>query len=289
MNNQIIINFCPTGMVPQKSSTPHVPISPQEIIEQTHEAYELGITIAHLHARDEDGIPTYKKSKYLEIFEGVRKYCPDLIICGSSSGRNFSEFEKRSEVIELRPDMCSLTLSSLNFMSQPSVNSPDMIVSLAEKMDEFGVIPELECFDLGMINYGKYLIKKGILKGPFYWNLLFGNIAGFQTSLTQMGTAIQEIPENHFIALGGLGDNQLKVNSVAIALGYGVRVGLEDNIWWDGKRSRQCTNLELVQRIHDLIQIQEKEYMKSAILRGLGIFNKTGHKKEKKSMPFSSN
>ena len=115
MSSKIIINFCPTGMVPLKNHTPHVPISPMEIIEQTHEAYEIGITIAHLHAREEDGTPTYKKSIYQEIFEGVRKYCPDLIICGSSSGRNFPEFEKRSEVIELRPDMCSLTLSSLNF------------------------------------------------------------------------------------------------------------------------------------------------------------------------------
>lgn len=112
MKKKIVVNFCPTGMVPQKQDTPHVPISPQEIIEQTHEAYEIGVTIAHLHAREEDGIPSYKKSIYQEIFEGVRRHCPDLIICGSSSGRNFPEFEKRSEVIELKPDMCSLTLSS---------------------------------------------------------------------------------------------------------------------------------------------------------------------------------
>ena len=191
MSNKIIINFCPTGMVPTKSLTPHVPISPSEIIEQTHEAYEIGITIAHLHAREEDGVPTYKKSIYQEIFEGVRKHCPDLIICGSSSGRNFPEFEKRSGVIELKPDMCSLTLSSLNFSKQASTNSPDMIQALADKMNSYGVIPELECFGLGMINYGNFLIEKGILKGPFYWNLLFGNIAGMQANLLQIGTARQ--------------------------------------------------------------------------------------------------
>ena len=288
MKKRIIINFCPTGMVPQKSMTPHVPISPSEIIEQTHEAYELGITIAHLHARDEKGIPTYKKSKYHEIFEGVRKYCPDLIICGSSSGRNFNEFEKRSEVVELGPDMCSLTLSSLNFMRQASVNSPDMIVSLAEKMEKFGVVPELECFDLGMINYGKYLIKKGVLKGPFYWNLLFGNIAGFQANLSQIGVAVGEIPEDHLISLGGLGEHQLSVNSIAIALGHGVRVGLEDNIWWDEERSRLSTNKELVQRIHDLIQIHGNEFMTPVELRELGVFNKK-IMQEKEQMPFSSN
>ncbi|SFN59095.1 Uncharacterized conserved protein, DUF849 family [Algoriphagus ornithinivorans] len=287
MNNQILINFCPTGMVPQKSITPHVPISPQEIIEQTHEAYELGITIAHLHARDEEGIPTYKKTTYRDIFEGVRKHCPKLIICGSSSGRNFSEFEKRSEVIELQPDMCSLTLSSLNFLKQASVNDPDMIIALAEKMVDNGVVPELECFDLGMINYGKYLIKKGILKGPFYWNLLFGNIAGFQPSLIQIGTAIQEIPESHIFSLGGLGEHQLAVNSIAIAQGYGVRIGLEDNIWWDEKRTRHCTNLELVRRIHDLMVIHGRELLTSETLRKIGFFNKK--KLEKINLPVSSN
>ena len=116
--NKTVINFVPTGMVPTKEMTPNVPISPAEIIEQTHEAYEVGITIAHLHARDKDGVPTWKPEVYKEIFEGVRKHCPDLVICGSTSGRNFPEFEKRSAVIELKPDMCSLTLSSLNFNSQ---------------------------------------------------------------------------------------------------------------------------------------------------------------------------
>ncbi len=167
MSNKIIINFCPTGMIPTKELTPFVPVSPQEIIEQTHEAYELGITIAHLHARNEDGTPTYKSSIYQTIFEGVRKHCPELIICGSSSGRNWPDFEKRSEVIELKPDMCSLTLSSLNFVKQASMNSPDMIVKLAEKMKSLGVVPELECFDLGMINYGMYLISKNVIEGPY--------------------------------------------------------------------------------------------------------------------------
>lgn len=270
---ETVINFCPTGMVPQKSQTTFVPISPQEIIEQTHEAYEIGITIAHLHAREEDGVPTFKKSIYQEIFEGVRKYCPDLVLCGSSSGRNFPEFEKRSEVIELKPDMCSLTLSSLNFLRQASVNSPDMIIQLAEKMNEYGVIPELECFDLGMINYGNYLIKKEVLKGPFYWNLLFGNIAGFQANASHIGLAIQEINPNHTIVLAGLGESQLAVNSIAIALGYGVRVGLEDNLYWDMEKKKLATNLDLLKRIHELVNIHGKEFCNPATLRKRGFSN----------------
>lgn len=274
MKSKIIINFCPTGMVPTKSITPHVPISPAEIIEQTHEAYEIGITIAHLHAREEDSTPTYKKSIYQEIFEGVRKYCPSLIICGSSSGRNFPEFEKRSEVIELMPDMCSLTLSSLNFYNQASVNQPTLISSLAEKMDKYGVTPELECFDLGMINFGKYLIRKNIIKGPFYWNLLFGNIAGMQSDFSHLGAAINEIPDDHFISLAGLGENQLEINSIAIAKGYGLRVGIEDNIWYDRNRTELATNLNLVKRIHQLLEIHERELFDSEELGKLGFYNR---------------
>lgn len=275
--NKVIVNFCPTGMIPTKSLTPYVPISSAEIIEQVHQAYEIGITIAHLHARREDEVPTYSKHVYRDIFEGVRKHCPDLIICGSTSGRNFPEFEKRSAVIELQPDMCSLTLSSLNFLKQASVNALDMIVILAEKMDAYGVVPELECFDLGMINYGKYLIDKGIVKGPYYWNLLFGNIAGFQANFNQMGAAVKEIPEDHYVALAGIGQDQLPVNAAAIAMGYGVRVGIEDNIWWDAGRTRHCTNIELIERIHLLIDIHQREFFTPREFGALGFYNRKKH------------
>ena len=275
MNSEgVVINFCPTGMLPTKNMTPHVPITPSEIIEQTHEAFELGITIAHMHARDEDGAPTHRSSVYQLIFEGLKKHCPELILCASSSGRNWSDFERRSEVIELKPDMCSLTLSSLNFARQASTNSPEMIVKLAEKMNDFGVVPELECFDIGMINYGNYLIDKGILKGPYYWNVLFGNIAGLQADFLQMGTALRMIPSGHHVSLAGLGSAQLPVNAAAIAMGYGVRIGMEDNIWWDNGRTKHATNSELVQRIHDLLQIHQKRHMTSSEFRSMGFENR---------------
>jgi len=273
-SRDIIINFCPTGMVPTRRHTPFVPISPDEIIEEVHKAFETGITIAHLHAREEDGTPSWRKNIYRTIFEGVRKYCPGLVICGSTSGRTFHEFEKRSAVIELQPDMCSLTLGSLNFMKQASVSDPGMIASLAEKMQEYGVHPELECFDLGMINYGKYLAAKGVIHPPFYWNLLFGNIAGLQASLPQLGAAVNELgPDQHFVSLAGLGKDQLMINAIAIAAGYGVRVGIEDNIWYDEGRTIKASNIALLQRIHALLKIHEKNYMKPESFGKLGFYN----------------
>ncbi|MEM1325664.1 MAG: 3-keto-5-aminohexanoate cleavage protein [Bacteroidota bacterium] len=266
----IIINFCPTGMVPTKAMNPNVPISPSEIIEQTHEAYELGITIAHLHARLDDGTPTYQNSIYGKIIEGVRRYCPGLIVCVSSSGRTHRAFEQRSEVIELRPDMCSLTLSSLNFASGASINQPDMIARLLDKILDYGVHPELECFDLGMINYGKYLLQKRNIDRPMYWNLLFGNIAGWQPKFDQIGVAVNAIPEGHHIALAGLGRYQLAVNSMAIAAGFGVRVGLEDNLWEDQKGTKSASNIGLLKRVHQLLAIHDREVMAS---KELGLQN----------------
>lgn len=261
-------------MVPTKAMTPYVPESPAEIIEQVHEACELGITIAHLHARDETGVPTWKKDIYARIFEGVRVYCPELLICGSTSGRTFPEFEKRSALIELRPDMASLTLSSLNFAKEASVNPPDIIARLAMKMKEYGVNPELECFDLGMINYGKYLISKNLIEGPCYWNVLFGNVAGLQATPSQLGIAMTEIPSNHHLAFAGIGSSQLPVAAMAISMGVGVRIGIEDNIWLDQRRTRLATNIDLVRRVHQLMEIHEQSLMPPGQLGKTGFYNR---------------
>jgi len=260
-------------MVPDKTMTPYVPISVDEVVEQTHEAYEVGITIAHLHARESDGTPAWRAEIYRDIFEGIRKHCPALVICGSTSGRLFPEFEKRSEVIECKPDMCSLTLSSLNFHGQASLNEPEMIQKLLIKMIDYGVTPELECFDLGMINYGMYLIKRKMITPPFYWNLLFGNIAGFQAEFLDIGVALQKIPSNHFVSCAGLGRYQLRANAAAIAMGFGVRVGLEDNIWWNEPGGKYATNITLVKRVHDLIHLNDNTHMPSKEFGELGFYN----------------
>ena len=137
--SDLIVNFTPTGMIPTKAMTPHVPVSVQEIVDDVHRAVEIGITMVHLHARDEKtGEPTYKAQVYERIIAGIRSFSKDLIICVSLSGRNFKAFEQRGEVLQLdgdvKPDMGSLTLSSLNFNKVASVNSPDIIKRLAQEM-----------------------------------------------------------------------------------------------------------------------------------------------------------
>jgi 3-keto-5-aminohexanoate cleavage enzyme len=271
-NIDLIVNFTPTGMIPTKDMTPHVPITPAEIIEDVHEACEIGITMVHLHARDEKtGAPTYKMEIFGRIIEGIRKFSPDLIICVSLSGRGIREFAHRANPLQLeghlKPDMGSLTLSSLNFNYTESVNSPEMIQKLAIEMKTKGILAELEAFDAGMINYAKYLEKKGLLEPPHYFNLLLGNIACAQADLLHAGMMVRDLPEQSIWSLAGIGDAQLMMNSIAIASGGGVRVGLEDNIYYDPARTRLAKNSELLKRIHFLAEANERKILKPAELR----------------------
>jgi uncharacterized protein (DUF849 family) len=273
-SQEIIINFTPTGMIPVKAMTPHVPVSVSEIVEDVHQAIEIGITMVHIHARDEKSeLPTFKKEEYARIIEGIRKYSKDLIICVSLSGRNFKEFEQRIDALklegDLKPDMGSLTLSSLNFNAMESINSPDMIMALAKEMKDRKIKPELEAFDAGMINYAKYLERKGLLDPPHYFNLLLGNIACAQADMLHAGVMINDLPEHSYWSLAGIGDTQLKMNSLAIAFGGGVRVGLEDNIWYDGSRTKLARNADLIKRIHQIAEANERRLMPASRLREL--------------------
>ncbi len=272
--NDLVINFTPTGMIPTRELSPHVPIEPAEIVEDILSASELGITMVHLHARDPiSESPTWKKEVYAEIISDIRKYAPDLILCVSLSGRDFPEYERRSSPLflegDLKPDMGSLTLSSLNFNKIVSINTPETIIKLAKTMLEKKIKPELEAFDTGMLNYAKYLIRKKILVPPYYCNILLGNIACAQADLLHAGMMVRDLPTDTIWSFAGIGDNQLPINSVAIAMGGGVRIGLEDNIWFDKKRKKLASNYELLKRIHSLASANERKIMTPKKLRRL--------------------
>jgi uncharacterized protein (DUF849 family) len=272
--NKFIFNYTPNGMIPTKRMTKFVPISPNEIIENVLEAHDMGVNMVHLHARDLiTGLPSYKKEIYAEIISGIRSCAQDLVICISTSGRNWPEFEKRSEVLELdgiyKPDFASLTLSSLNFSNQASINSPDMIKQLALKMQQNNIKPELEVFDLGMINYAKYLIQKKIVKPPHYFNIILGNVSGAQADLLNLGFMVNELPPNSIWSAGGIGNVQLKANMLSLLSGGGVRIGLEDNIWYDTDRSRLASNMDLLKRIIEFTKVIGREPFTPAETRKL--------------------
>lgn len=265
------IVLAPTGMVPTRAMTPHVPLTPAEIAADVAAAASIGITSVHLHARGEDGDPTWEREVYQRIVGAVREAAPDVVINVSTSGRTWSDLERRADCLaldgDLKPDLASLTVSSLNFLTQASVNSPDTIHALARIMLERGIVPELELFDFGMLNYVHVLQRKGLLPGPVVANLFFGNVAGMQATLGEMGLAIDRLPPGTIWSGAGLGDFGLPVQAHSVAVGGGVRVGLEDGIWFDRGRTRLATNPMLVERVHELLALHGRSMMTPDELR----------------------
>lgn len=288
--DKLIINAAITGMVPTKKDTPHVPVTVEEIIEDGVRCVSAGASILHLHARDKHERPTHRAGVFARIIEGIRRECPEVVVCVSTSGRACGEFEKRSEVLDLdgfaKPDMASLTLGSLNFPGQASINTPDMIMRLAERMKEKGIKPELEIFDSGMINAAKYLYRKGYICPPFYFNIILGSIYSTQARMSDIAYLSGLLPQDATWAGGGIGVFQLVVNAGAMVMGGHVRAGIEDNIWYDNQKKQLATNEGIIRRIRRIAdelgrEVASPEDVRRLLgLRGAGEYQRGGASRE---------
>lgn len=260
---KLIINVALTGIIPTKRDNPNLPVTPEEIARDCEQCFNAGARIFHLHARDSEGQASCDPEIYGNIISLVRKRCPEAIICVSTSGRRFREFSQRAAVLDLegdlKPDMASLTLGSHNFPREASVNAPEMIKSLALRMQERGIVPELEIFDFGMIDYAWYLIRKGIIREPFYFNLILGSLGTASATPYNLAAMVRSLPSGACWAGGGLGRFQFYVNCLAIAMGGHVRVGLEDNLYLDTQKEHLATNLLLVERLVKVARAMERD------------------------------
>lgn len=249
----LIINAALTGIVPGKADTPHVPVTVEEIVADGIRCLDAGATIIHIHGRDGRGNPSSDPVIYAEIISRIRAARPNAILCATTTGRGGADARQRAEVLDLigdqKPDMASLTLGSVDFRDASCVNSAGDVRELAIKMLARSIKPELEIFHSGMINTARMLIAKDVLTEPTYCNLILGSPHMAQGTLTEMSHLVGLLPKGTTWAAGGVGYAQYTVNTMSMALGGHVRVGLEDNIWLDRKRTRLATNLELVERV----------------------------------------
>ncbi|MGA2470261.1 MAG: 3-keto-5-aminohexanoate cleavage protein [Solirubrobacteraceae bacterium] len=258
----LIINVALTGMVPRSADSPHVPLSAERVIEDGVACVARGASMLHVHARRPDESPAWERSAFREIVLGLRERCPGTVICVTTSGREVSELSKRADVLDLdgdaKPDMASLTLGSMNFRTQASVNTPDTIVALATAMAERGIRPELEVFDSGMAYLACELTHRGVLEVPLYANLLLGGPNSAPATARDLAHLADALPPGTTWGAAGLGVFQLAMNAMAIFMGGHVRTGLEDNLWLDPGRTRLATNAELVDRIVELAGVAER-------------------------------
>lgn len=271
--NGLILNACLTGMVTTKEKNPHVPISPEEIVRDALAVARAGAQIVHIHARGPDAAPAWDPALYREIITGIREGAPEVVVCASTSGRLWSEREKRAAVLMLdgpgRPDMGSLTLGSLNFSRQASTNPPEDILYLLDVMNERGIKPEIEIFDLGMIDYLGRLVADGRVRGPIYANILLGNRGTADATALNLAFLVSRLPAHCVWAACGIGRHQFPMNMLAVAMGGHARVGLEDNLYFDTASKQLGTNVALVERVVAAARGWGREPMKPGEVRRL--------------------
>ncbi len=281
INSPLVINLALTGMVPHRRDNPHLPVTPDEIAADAQRCYQAGARVFHIHARDKDEEPVYHREVFAEIIQKIRQNIPDAIICATTSGRKHKRFEERSDVLaldgDLKPDLASLTLGSLNFPKQASVNDPEMITKLAMRMAERGIVPEIEIFDFGMLDYAHYLIGRGILKPPFVFNLLLGSLGTLSATPLNLALLVERLPAGSFWSAAGIGRFQFATNALGVAMGGQVRTGLEDNLYMDGEKRELASNEKLVQRITTYALALGRRVATTAEARQmLGLTGKTG-------------
>ncbi|MGE0007589.1 MAG: 3-keto-5-aminohexanoate cleavage protein [Parvibaculaceae bacterium] len=253
MSSPCIISAAITGSVPRKENNPAVPISIAEQVESTHQAYEAGAALVHLHVRNDDQTPTSDPERFAAVQSGIVRHCPGMIIQFSTGGRSGNGLE-RGGMLHLRPDMASLATGSCNFPSTVYMNPPNLILRLAEQMRRHGVKPEIEVFDLSMLYQALRLADEGILAKPLHVQFVFGIKNAMPAIRQALDFQVAELrrlmPEATWTA-AGIGRHQLELNHWALELGGHCRTGLEDNVRFDASRLA-AGNAELVARVADL-------------------------------------
>ena len=250
MSEACIITVAITGAVPRKEDNPAVPVTPPEQIESTHEAYEAGASLVHIHVRNEDQSPGSDPEKFAEIQEGVMKHCPGMIIQFSTGGRG-RELSQRGAMLGLQPDMASLATGSVNFPTSIYENPPDFVDQLASTMLQYDIKPEIEIFDVAMLYNAASLVRRNLLATPVHVQFVLGipNALPARRSLLEfLISELHDVLPDATWTAAGIARHQYTVNEWCLELGGHCRTGLEDNIKYDRDRLAS-SNAELVTKI----------------------------------------
>ncbi len=245
----VVIAVAITGSVPRKSDNPAVPVHPAEQIESTHQAFEAGASLVHIHVRNGDETPSSDPGKFAQVQAGVRKHCPGMIVQFSTGGRGRDQ-SARGNALPHAPDMASLSTGSVNFPTIVYENSAALVIELATKMKQFRIAPEIEIFDLSHLHGAKRLIEAGLVSPAPHVQFVLGVQNAMPADEHLLDILLAEsrriLPLATWTA-AGIGRYQDQVMQWALERGAdAVRTGLEDNIRI-GKDRLASSNAELVQ------------------------------------------
>lgn len=273
MTEKLIITVAPTGSMPRKSHTPHVPVTTQEIAADALQCEEAGASVLHIHTRDEEQNPSDDPNRFAEVVDALRGRS-NLILQVSTGGRAGATLESRLARLAVGGEMASLTTGSVNFPNSAYVNPPDLVEGLAAEMMRLSIKPEIEVFDLAMLHNGIALAEKGLISPPLHFNFVMGLKGAMPARVEHLVHLVGFIPAGSTWSVSGVGAGQLPMAAHAMLMGGHVRVGLEDNIYYS--RGKLTTNRMLVERIVELSAILGREVATSDEARDiLGLRPKT--------------
>lgn len=248
----IILTAAITGAETTRADQPNLPITPEEQAKEAKACFEAGARVIHLHVRDDAGNPTQNMQRFEDSITAIREAVPEVIIQISTGGAVGEPFEKRLAPLALKPEMGTLNAGTLNFGDEIFENHPKDIVRLAEAFKEYGVVPEVEVYESGMIDYVARLIKRGIITHePLHIQFVLGvpgGMSGKPKNLLYMAEHLaEEIPTATW-AVAGIGRWHIPTSMVAMVTGGHIRSGFEDNIFYH-KGVVADSNAQLVARL----------------------------------------
>jgi len=245
--DKIVITAAMVGAEVTREHNPALPITPEEIGEAAAECVKAGAAVIHLHVRDEEGKPTQDREVFRRAMDEIRRRT-DAIIQVSTGGAVGMTAEERAAPLSLMPEMCTLTTGTVNFGDDVFFNSPEYIEFFASEIKKYGVKPEIEVFDVGMIDSALRLVKKGLLSLPLHFDFVMGVPGGIPGTPKHLLHLVESIPSGSTWTVAGIGRAELPLGVMAIVMGGHVRVGFEDNIFYSRGVLAE-SNAQLVARI----------------------------------------
>ena len=248
--NKVIITAAITGSRMLRDTAPYIPITPEEIIRSSVEAWRAGASIVHIHVRDpETGLGCQDLDRFRQVAEALRAET-DLILSLTTSGipgRNLPMAERLCP-LALRPELASFDAGSINLGGGVFVNDPAFLNEAARMMKEAGVKPEIEVFDLGMLVTALRMRDEGNLDDPLHFQFVLGTPSGAPATPKSLLHLHEHLPDGATWSAIGIGRGYLPMAAMALILGGHIRVGMEDNIYLD-RGVLAKTNAELVERV----------------------------------------
>ncbi|HTJ47191.1 MAG TPA: 3-keto-5-aminohexanoate cleavage protein [Kofleriaceae bacterium] len=237
--DKVILSCALTGAVTTKKHCPAIPYTPVEIAEEAKRAYEAGAAIVHIHARNDDGSPTWSRDTFEAIMRETKARCPVLINWSTGGAGPMSS---RIDHLSLRPAVAALNMGSMNYAKWSEAkksfafqfvfaNSFDDILGFAKAMKEHGAKPEMECFDTGHTNSHQVLESLGLIEKPYHFSFIMGVLGGIPASARHLAFQAEQVPAGSRWKVIGISRDQWPLAMAALALGGDVRVGLEDNFY----------------------------------------------------------